>query len=176
MTDETWKAVPGYEGLYEASTLGKVRSLDRYVADKRGRKRFKKGLVLAGGPHLGGYQTIHLHKDGERWATVRHIVVAVTFLPPRPSPDHEVRHRDGDKANCQPANLAWGTHEENEADKDRHGTRLRGERVGGAKLDSAAVRAIRERAGEPQQDLADEFGCTLSNISAIQLRKSWRHV
>lgn len=176
MTEEIWKAVPGYQGYYEASTLGRVRSLDRYTVDKRGRSRFYKGRILAGGPHFGGYETIHLHKDGERWATVRHIVIAATFLPPRPTPDHEVRHLDGDKANCQAANLEWGTHEENEADKDRHGTRLRGERVGGAKLGEAAVRAIRERAGEPQQDLADEFGCTFSNISAIQLRKSWRHV
>lgn len=89
---------------------------------------------------------------------------------------HEVRHLDGDQCNCRENNLAWGTKKENEADKELHGTRLRGEQSPTARLTVPDVLAIRARIGEPQEALAAEFGCTFSNISAVQLRKSWRHV
>jgi hypothetical protein len=80
------------------------------------------------------------------------------------------------KSNSRADNLAWGTHIENEADKDLHGTRAVGEQHPTHKLSEADVREIRRRTSDLQQDLADEFGCTFSNISAIQLRKSWKHV
>lgn len=70
----------------------------------------------------------------------------------------------------------WGTKQENEADKIMHGTRGFGEKAPSAKLTTADVLQIRKRVGEPQQALAEEFGCTFSNVSAIQHRKSWRHV
>lgn len=181
MTEERWKPVVGFEGAYEVSDLGRVRSLDRYVphSNRWGTisSILHRGQILRLGPHAGGYKTVHLYRDGERVrATVLHIVVAEAFLGPRPTPEHEVRHLDGDAGNCAAANLAWGTRIENEADKELHGTRTRGEQHATAKLSEKDVVAIRRRAGEPQKDLADEFGCTFSNISAIQLRKSWRHV
>lgn len=179
MTEE-WRPVVGFEGLYEVSNLGQVRSLDRYV-DKTDRwgnhgRMFCRGRVLANGPHSGGYICIHLYKEGKRRATVLHIIIAEAFHGPRPSPLHEVLHGDGVRSNCAAGNLRWGTHVENEADKDVHGTRLIGEKSPSAKLTEDDVREIRRLVGVPQQDLADRFNCTFSNISAIQLRKSWRHV
>lgn len=165
MSAEEWRPVPGYESLYEVSSLGRARSLHR------GAPR-----LLALGPHPGGYRVFHLYRDGVRTSTTLHVAVTLAFHGPRPSPDHEARHLDGHKPNCRADNLAWGTRAENAADMVAHGTRRRGEQMSQAKLTEAAVHAIRARAGEPQQRLADEFGCTYSNISAIILRKSWQHV
>lgn len=180
MSQEIWKPVAGFEGYYEVSCLGRIKSLARLIArtSRLGNvhHRVQAERILALGPHTSGYRCAHLYKEGDRRATLLHIVVAEAFLGPKPSPDMEVRHLDGDKDNCAAANLAWGTHQENVDDQVGHGTRRVGEKHVGAKLTVESVRAIRQRAGEPQQELADEFGCTFSNISAIQLRKSWRHV
>lgn len=132
--------------------------------------------MLSFGPHPGGYATVSLYGNGSRRPTLVHIIIAETFHGPRPFPEAEVRHIDGNKSNCSASNLCWGTRVENEHDKLAHGTRLRGEQMPTTKLTREAVLAIRRRRGEPQQDLADEFGCTFSNVSAIQLGKSWRHV
>ncbi len=177
---EVWKAVLGFEGMYEVSSLGRIRSLDRYI-DKINRwgsvsSVLCKGRILSTGLRKDGYQSVSLYDGGLQRATVVHILICEAFRGPKPFPNAEVRHLDGDKANCREDNLVWGTRLENEADKEVHGTRLKGEQSPSAKLTKEDVIAIRRRVGEPQQDLADEFGCTRSNISAIQLRKSWKHV
>lgn len=179
MIEERWLPVVGFEGSYEVSDRGRVRSLTRYV-EQIGRwgkpvSRRMLGRVLAMGPHVGGYVAVHLYRDGLQRATVAHILVAEAFIGPRP-PGMEVLHNDGDKQNNAVTNLRYGTKLENEADKDLHGTRPRGEQSVSAKLTAADVKRIRRLKGVPQQELAEEFGCTFSNISAIQLRKSWKHV
>ena len=72
--------------------------------------------------------------------------------------------------------MRYDTPAGNNADKLMHGTLPRGEDSHSAKLTTVDVLEIRRRVGEAQQTLADEFGCTFSNISAIQRRRSWRHV
>lgn len=177
---EVWKAVPGFEGAYEVSDQGRVRSLDRVIQKKTRwggvSDVLTPGRVLSLGPHKGGYRTVHLYAGGRQRATVLHILVAEVFCGPRPSPAHEVRHLDGDPKNCSAVNLRWGTRIENEQDKERHGTRLRGEDCPVSKLSIDDVLAIRSRRGELQKDLAEEYGCTFGNISAVQLGRSWRHV
>lgn len=155
----------GFEGFYEVSDMGRVRSI-------RGRYC---GRILSPGPHPGGYPLMHLYRNGRRIARTLHSLVAAAFIGPRPR-GQEVRHKDGVKTNCRAENLSYGTHRQNEADKLAHGTLPLGEKNAAAKLTARDVREIRRRAGERQEDLAKEFGCTFSNISAIQLRKSWRHV
>lgn len=157
-----WRPIVGFEGLYEASNAGRVRSC-------------RTGKLLAECPHSGGYLMSHLYKDGVREARTNHKIVASAFLGPRPE-GQEVMHLDGDKTNNSVVNLAYGTRLENESHKALHGTLMRGERNHVAKLTADDVRAIRARRGERQEDLAEEYGCTFSNISAIQRRKSWRHV
>jgi DNA-binding transcriptional regulator YiaG len=118
---------------------------------------------------------VHLYENGVREGRTVHRVVAEAFIGPRPE-GLEVRHLDGNKTNNRASNLVYSTHKENEADKARHGTLRRGEANAAAKLTAADVREIRRRKGERQEDLAAEYGCTFSNISAIQRGKSWRHV
>lgn len=162
---EEWRPVAGFEGRYSVSNLGRVRS-------EQGQY---KGRILARGPHPGGYAVMHLYKDGKRTARTLHSLVAAAFIGPRPD-GQEVRHKDGVQQNCRYDNLCYGTRLENEADKERHGNVLRGDRNSASKLTVDDVREIRRRSNERQEALAQEFGCTFSNISAIQRRKSWRHV
>lgn len=158
---ENWKAIAGFEGVYAVSDLGRVRNAS--------------GRVLTPVKHVGGYRQAHLYLGGVRSAATIHGLVLEAFVGPRPA-GAQAMHLNHDRADNRLVNLAWGSKAENEAAKVAAGRSLRGERSVGAKLTTEQVRAIRARRSEPQASLAAEFGCTFSNVSAIQLRKSWRHV
>lgn len=73
-----------------------------------------------------GYPSVRVMVNGSRKRFAVHRLVASAFLPPRPTPAHEIRHLDGDKLNCIAANLAWGTRADNAADREMHGRTSRG--------------------------------------------------
>ena len=178
MSIEIWKPVVGFEGLYEVSDHGRVRSVDRYIDRRRKggtHKAFCRGKVMSPGPHRGGYETITLHDAGAETCTTVHVLVAAAFIGPRPE-GHQVCHNDGNRKNSRAANLRYGTPSENAADKHLHGTAAIGERSASAVLTERDVLEIRAARGAPQAELAARFGCTFSNISAIQRRVSWKHV
>ena len=77
-------------------------------------------------PNGCGYLSVRLTINGKRVRLAVHRLVAQTFLPPRPSKRHEVRHLDGNKLNNDSKNLAWGTSKENADDRERHGRTSRG--------------------------------------------------
>ena len=179
---EIWKPVLGFEGLYEVSNLGRARSLARSCTftNRWGGKttRFFESVLLSVGKRKDGYLNVSFYRNGEADVQTVHRAVCEAFIGPRPH-GMEILHADDDKSNNHLTNLSYGTKAENEQQKVDRGRSRRGERAAGAasaKLTVSDVREIRQRRGEPQEDLALEFGCTFSNISAIQLRKSWRHV
>lgn len=94
-------------------------------------------------PHKDGYLTVRLTVDGRRKRFAVHRLVAGQFLPPRPSPSHQVRHLDGDKTNNRVGNLAWGTAKDNADDREMHGRTSRGEAHG------AAIRANLWKSAHP---------------------------
>ena len=98
---EEWREVKGYEGLYEVSNLGRVKSL----MDCNGQART---LVLKVQKHRCGYQLVFLCKDGKMKGFVVHRLVATTFIP---NPDGLpcVNHIDEDKTNNRADNLEWCT-------------------------------------------------------------------
>lgn len=73
------------------------------------------------------YPSVRLTVNGRRVRLATHRLVARDYLPPRPSPAHEIRHLDGNKMNAHASNLAWGTRKENADDRERHGRTSRGE-------------------------------------------------
>lgn len=105
---ETWKPIPGFEGLYEISDLGRVRSF----------RRNKAGRLLRPGQSSSGYFTVALGRNNSR--TI-HSLVAEAFLGSCP-PAHEVRHIDGTRTNNVAANLQYGTRTENILDAVAHGS------------------------------------------------------
>lgn len=119
---EEWRAVVGYEGLYEVSSLGNVRSLDRYVPCRGGKLRLHRGKVLARlwAPKVGRH-LIDLYSEGVRCMRPIGTLVAEAFIGPRP-PGYELCHNNGDSSNDSVGNLRWDTRAENMRDRVRHGT------------------------------------------------------
>jgi hypothetical protein len=121
MPVEEWRAVPGYDGRYEVSDRGRVRSCDFTSVTKAGVRKRIRGRVLRQNAGSHGYPTVVLHLNGQRTFCV-HRLVASLFLPD-PSPGQTyVCHNDGDKLNATATNLRWDTPSANSLDKRRHGT------------------------------------------------------
>ena len=177
-TQEIWKDIAGYEGHYQVSSTGRVRSLDRLVNDSNGKKafkRFSKGRVLK--PHISkaGYNQVALCKDGLMRSVVVCRMAAMTFLGPPPMPHYHCAHNDGNSLNDNIENLRWATPKENVQDQRRHGTLARGERHGHSKLTRDDIKIIRETPATLGSGtmLAQKFSVACSTISKIRNGTRW---
>ena len=110
--NEEWRPIEGYEGLYEVSNTGRVRSLDRYVKGKGESYRLHKGRVLSPIKDKNGYLLINLYCNGKQNIIKIHRLVAQEFLS---NPDNlpEVNHKDEDKTNNRVDNLEFCDHKYN---------------------------------------------------------------
>lgn len=117
---EEWRPVLGYEGLYEVSSTGKVRSLDRIGTMSNGVRRRYRGRALAPGISNKGYQYVILCRDGQEKTATVHRLVALAFLP-APTPGLIVCHNNGDPMDNRVENLRWDTYSGNENDVVAHG-------------------------------------------------------
>lgn len=170
---ETWRAVPGFEGFYEVSSEGRVRSWHQYGP---GLRRSKKPRVLTGSLSRG-YRHVNLCFRGQETGKQVHVLVAEAFLGPRP-PGTQCAHLNGVRGDCRASNLAWKTPAENEADKVKHGTRIQGESHYDSRLTEDQVREIRNAAatGMSNAELGRIYGVTRQAIRAAVIRKTWKHV
>lgn len=175
---ERWLPVVGYEGLYEVSDHGRVRSKDHVVVRSNGTPQTITGRIRKAGLALhGGYPALRLARDGVKKNFTVHYLVARAFIGPRPS-GKEVAHWDGDPENARLANLRYATPVENDSDKIRHGTRPQGERNGHAILTPGDIIQIRYRVslGEMNKIVAADYGVSASHICMIVKRRTWRHI
>lgn len=115
MKNELWRDIPGHEGRFQASNLGRVKSLRKVVLFRTREGKVRKRLVrerifkVDREPNDAGYGVVKL--DGiNRYV---HWCIATAFLGPRPSDDHVVNHKDFDKRNNRVENLEWITAYEN---------------------------------------------------------------
>lgn len=105
---EVWKDIPDYEGKYQISNKGRVKSLprnDKFC--KRGYEIIMKAFVCG-----SGYQEVLLSLDDRRKPMLIHRMVAEAFVP-NPDGKQEVNHKDGNKTNNDANNLEWVTPSEN---------------------------------------------------------------
>lgn len=109
---EEWKTIKGYEGLYEVSTLGRVKSLDRYVNCCYGSKQLRKGRLIRFIHKPNGYLMASLCKSGNRKNFYVHRLVAEAFLEKQEGKDF-VNHIDRDRKNNNLNNLEWVNVREN---------------------------------------------------------------
>ena len=120
MEEEIWKDIPGWEGIYQASSWGRVRALDRRVWN-HACYALRKGRILSLNktyPTGVPYYIAHLFRDKKRKAVSVATLICTTFNGPRPDTingDHFVdcMHLNGNSLDNRPENLAWGTHKEN---------------------------------------------------------------
>lgn len=171
---EQWKAIPGWEGLYEVSSCGNVRSLPR-KARARFKNRIYGGNLLCPFVHPTGYCGVNLKRIGFRAKTyLVHRLVLASFVGPCP-PRMQGCHGDGCRSNNSLQNLRWDTAKNNHADKILHGTAQRGTHNALSMLDEAMVKAIRTW-GEPDAFWVGKTGLSKHTIQAARTGNSWKHV
>ncbi|RXS51441.1 NUMOD4 motif-containing HNH endonuclease [Lactococcus lactis] len=116
ITKIEWKLVKGFEGQYEVSNTGLIKSL-RGTTERIMKPRRKK-IIKKDGSVEDGYEELILSNKGVRYSKLVHRLVAEAFIP-NPQIKPEVNHIDEDKGNNSVENLEWNTHEEN----SNHGTK-----------------------------------------------------
>ncbi|WP_422383255.1 NUMOD4 domain-containing protein [Roseibium album] len=176
MMAEAWKDIPGWEGVYQISSFGRVRSLNRKVPAKDGTSRYYKGKVLSCGAGKNGYPVVVLYRSDKRETHTVHRLVAQHFIGPCPL-GWQVAHNDGNRGNARLDNLRYDTVAGNASDKVMHGTQTCGEHVPGSKLSEQDVREIRENSeGLSQRELSHRYDISQTVVSNIWSGRSWKHI
>lgn len=170
-TAERWRWVPGYEGLYLVSNMGRVMSAP---------KRTHYGHFMALSEKKTGYVHVCLSRDGEKRSVSVHRLVASAFLP-NPASKPEVNHINGDRSDNRVENLEWATRSENEI----HAFRVLGKKPNApwrgtprrfARLfTDSQVRSIRS---DPRSstEIARQYGVSKTAIRNIKNRKVYLDV
>ena len=112
MDDEIWKDIPGYEGLYQVSSLGRVKSLDRNIKHAFGGYSKRKGMIKKPQVQKDGYVKIPLCKDGVNKNFLIHRLVAMAFIPNTENKEY-VDHINTIRNDNRVENLRWATEIEN---------------------------------------------------------------
>lgn len=169
MEREEWRLLPGFNGWYEVSNWGRVRSNAPWGSAPPKEPRYLTLKI-----HRDGYLQVSLRSDGRAKLVQVHRLVALAWHG-KPRSGEEVRHLDGSRTNNKASNLCWGTPKENAADRRLHGTDRLGERHGKSKLSPGQVKEI---LGSTDSDtaLASRFGVSRGNIWSIRKKKSWSHI
>jgi hypothetical protein len=171
---ERWLPVVGWEGLYEVSDQGRVRSLDREVPNGRGGVLRLKGKELRWriNPHRGGYATVAPCRAGRNsWCYV-HLLVLEAFVGPCPD-GMQAAHGDGDVMNNALSNLRWATPPDNANDRKLHGTNRN---MPYSLTDEQVVEIKRRYRRGLGVQLGAEFGITNKMVWNIMHGKSYKHV
>lgn len=178
LVGERWRPIPGYEGLYQASSLGRVRSLPRALPREGGTIVRYAGRLLTALPDGRGYLAVSLSVPGERTKRRVHILVASAFIGPRPG-RLDINHKNGVKTDNRAANLEYVSRSRN----NEHAYALglanakRGQSSGRAVLtDEQAKYVLRMKGIKRQRDLAKELGCPKGTIANIHSGRTWRHL
>ncbi len=165
---EIYKDVKGYEGLYQVSNLGNVKSLHG------------KGKIMRLGKMKKGYLLVELSKNAVRKGVLVHRLVALAFIP-NPENKPQINHKDGVKSNNNLSNLEWVTAIENSRHSITSGLQKKekGEKCNSAKLTERNVLEIRRlfsRDRLSKRQIAEMFNCSEMNIYYIVNRKIWNHI
>lgn len=182
---ELWGDVVNWEGLYQVSSLGRVKRVERVISCEYGKtlyKRTHREKILRQTQDTGGYLCIKLSAKiiGRKCVTrLVHRLVAEAFIT-NPKNKAQVNHVDGSKTNNCVDNLEWCTPSENQIHSYKLGRGVsRGESHGKNKhreVDVIAVYREAKRGYCTQLEIAKRYGMSAPNVSAILNKISWRHV
>lgn len=178
MEQEIWKDVIGYEGWYQVSSLGNVRSLPRMVRGRFNNSMRKPGKTLGIHPNSKGYATVSLgHGRGNSKSIKLHRLV-LTHFKSNPHNYPEINHIDGNKLNNRVENLEWCNRKQNiaHAVKNELMYTRRGSECS-RKLTEAQAQFIKDNRGIiPKRELMERFNIKYATVTSIQCGYSWKHL
>ena len=171
---EKWKAVPDYEGWYEVSDCGRVRSLERITRHGHTRKQHLLKATL----NSAGYLRVDLSRDNTQRNVMVHQLVLEAFVGPGDGRRKQARHLNGDPKDNRLENLRWGTAKENAADRTRHGRAYMngGENHPRAILTEEDVRIIRAWPRYGRGLYARFSFVSKAAVDAARSGNNWKHV
>ena len=172
--EEVWKDIEGYEGMYQVSNKGNVKSLSRNVLRNNGKMQFINEKILKPQDSGHGYNRVNLYKNKKPRLITVHSLVLETFTNKREK-DMVINHIDGDKKNNTLKNLEWCTSKENTMHGFETGLMKKGERHSQAKLKDVQILDIKRIYSEgesSQRYLARKFNVTQATIWRIVNNKS----
>lgn len=164
---EIWRDVVGYEGKYQVSSMGRVKSLSR-ARDCGHKQPVPERILKLCWAGTSAYLSVSLHKSGKSQMFRVHRLMAKVFLP-NPEGKLEVNHKDADRRNNKLSNLEWATRIENAHHAMNLGLYPTGNRNGNGKLTDKQEEQIRERLakGETGKTIAPDFGVSPTLINQI---------
>lgn len=176
---EEWKDIVEYQGSYQISNLGRVKSLARYVKSRWGKYRLLKERILKSSQDKDGYFTIGASFKNKPIHLRIHRLVAKAFVP-NPSNKPEVNHKDCNKQNNTYSNLEWVDDYEQAQHAWKMGVCLypKGSKHGNSKLTEQDIPIILERikSGEMIKDIAKDYNIVATAITRIKKGTRWNHV
>jgi hypothetical protein len=184
--EEIWKPVVGYEGYYEISNLGRVKTSAIFIRHDGNWSEeggyIKKIKIRNQQTNRYGYKTIKLCKLGNCKQMRVHRLVAEAFIP-TDNLNNQINHIDGDKTNNNIANLEWVTAAENMRHAWETGLVNKDHTIGSkhhnALLDEQKVVEIRklyEAGGITQKEIAEMYGVKFGTIKDVISKRTWNHV
>lgn len=177
---EIWKDIPGFEGCYQASNSGKIKSKKRTVTYSTGKTQIYPSVVLIPGVTESGYYSVTLCKDTRRFTKRVCRLIGLTFIP-NPENKPQINHKDGDKKNDAVSNLEWSTGSENQLHRYRvlkKGVPV-GEKHANSKVNNSSVKKIRQMHSTglySQRAIGDKFGISQPTVWEIVNNKIWTHI
>lgn len=177
-----WRDIKGFEGAYQISEYGVVRSVDREITTKPDRfgrvsNYVKRGKVIADRRHQFGYRVVTLSFNNIQYTKTVHRLVAISFID-NPENLPLVRHVDGNPENNHFKNLIFGTQKDNMANAMNHGTVECGENRYNAILTNDEVVKIRveKRGGAKNKELSEKYGISEVRVHKIVTGETWTSV
>ena len=175
MNIEVWADIPGYEGKYQASNFGFIKSIARLRDSKWGEKSMTvKEKILSRFDDGTGYWCVNLCANNKIKKIGVHRLVLMAFHG-IPENGMQACHNDGDRKNANLNNLRWDSAKSNNFDMIAHGTAPRGANTNKSILTEKQVIEIRNRP-ESSLKLSVIYGVASSTIRAVRLKQNWHYV
>jgi hypothetical protein len=178
METEIWKDIENFEGRYQISNLGRVKSLERTVVRPNNTDKRQKEKLLSICVGTTGYKYVKLYADAKGITLKIHRGVASAFIE-NPLNKPFINHKDGNKLNNDLTNLEWVTHTENMRHAFDNGLiRIAvGEERKSKVKESQVIQMRREyERGKTIKHLADKYSIGERNVHHIVKRQTWKHL
>ncbi len=174
--EEIWKDIPEYQGKYQVSNCGRIKSLTRKVPCVNGVRTVKERILKQAVSKRVGYPFITLASNCIHKSHLMHRLISEAFIP-NPENKPQVNHKNGIKTDNRICNLEWVTYHENRQHAFDTGLQkpVQGECHGHSIVTEKIVKEIRESKERPYI-LCKHYNISETTIRDIRKRRSWRHL